>query len=602
MRRAVLVVITGGLAFWGIGSGLGHQPVVVGARLTAAITPANAAVTPANTAEPAQAAQSARTGTQTVKFGGYTVSVPASWPVYDLTKNPRQCVRYDVHAVYLGTPGPDQNCPPNLVGRVDTVSIEGATAPAGTKAAGNRKGPLQAGQQAVTPGTIVQDPDLHELALSLPDNAPRIGATYGTTAGTAEQMLATFRPAGATIASPRAGDSIRITGHLVVVQAAGSVAATNPRWPKAVAPTAVAASWLTPPSTPASWLTPPSTPASWLTPPSTPASPSSGSRPTPELTPDPAPRPTPELTPNPAPKHTPKPTHKHTPKPAPKHTPKPAPKHTPKPVQKHTPKPARKHTPKPAQKPTGPVLASNPSPAPTRSAPGRAMAGFDTCAAPALPTMKAWRAKYAAAAIYIGGQMMACGQSNLSASWVRQAEAMGYALMPTFVGLQAPCDGFSGKIDPGNAASQGTAAASQAVSAAKSYGLGAGTPIYYDMEAYDHTNAGCRTAVLAFLDAWTRQLKTVGYISGVYSSADAAITDLQSATTVAGHPLAEPQAIWFALWDNNPRNLNGTPYMTSAVWPAASRSKQYAGNRTVTVGGISLSIDADWVASAVARG
>jgi hypothetical protein len=42
--------------------------------------------------------------------------------------------------------------------------------------------------------------------------------------------------------------------------------------------------------------------------------------------------------------------------------------------------------------------------------------------------------------------------------------------------------------------------------------------------------------------------------------------------------------------------------MSSVVWPAASRSKQYAGNRTVTVGGISLSIDADLVASAVARG
>jgi len=121
------------------------------------------------------------------------------------------------------------------------------------------------------------------------------------------------------------------------------------------------------------------------------------------------------------------------------------------------------------------------------------------------------------------------------------------------------------------------------------------------MEAYKNNNAGCRTAVLTFLDAWTRQLKAVGYISGVYSSASAAITDLQSNTTIAGHPLAEPQAIWFALWDNG-NSMTGAPYMTSAVWPVASRSKQYAGNRTVKVGGISLNIDADWVASAVARG
>src|SRR6266550_388915 len=133
MRRAVVAVIIGGYAFWAIGSGLGHQPVVAGTRLTAAV-------------KPAKAAEPARPTTQTVTFGGYTVSVPASWPVYDLTKNPRQCVRYDVHAVYLGTPGPDQDCPPNLVGRVDTVTIQGPAAPAWTKT-GNNKGPLQAGQK-----------------------------------------------------------------------------------------------------------------------------------------------------------------------------------------------------------------------------------------------------------------------------------------------------------------------------------------------------------------------------------------------------------------------------------------------------------------------
>ena len=507
-------------------------------------------------------------------FGGYTVSVPASWPVYDLTKNPRQCVRYDVHAVYLGTPGPDPDCPPNLVGRVDTVSIQAPAASAGTNTAGNSKGPRQGGQLALNPGTIVQDPDRHELALAMPDKAPSIGATYGAGPGATEQMLATVRPAAATRAATTraglelAGDSIRSTGHAVIVRAAGHVTARNPAWPKAEALTGPGASWLTPPSAPAS-------------------SPS-GSEPTPRSTPKSTPR------------AAPKPTPRAAPKPAPRAAPKPAPRAAPKPARKARPKPTPRSTPKPTPKPTGPVLASNPSPAPTPETPGRILAGFDTCAAPSLPTMKAWRAKYAAAAIYIGGQMMACGQSNLSAGWVQQTEAMGYALMPTFVGLQAPCDSFSGKIDPKQAAPQGTAAANQAVTAAKSYGLGAGTPIYYDMEAYDRTNAGCRTAVLTFLDAWTRQLKAVGYVSGVYSSAGSAITDLQSNTTVAGHSLAEPQAVWFALWDNG-KSMTGAPYMTSAVWPVASRSKQYAGNRVVKVGGISLNIDADWVASAVAR-
>jgi hypothetical protein len=448
-----------------------------------------------------------------------------------------------VHAVYLGTPGPDQDCLPNLVGRVDTVTIRAPAASDGAKADGSSKGPIQGGRQALSPGTIVQDPDLHELALAMPDEAPSIGATYGTDPDAAEHLLATVRQAATNQAATnqaatnqatpkqagpeqprpgRTGDAIHITRHPVIVQAAGQVAARNPAWPKAVPP-------------------PPGPGADWLTPPSPPASPPSGARTTP------------------------------------------------------------KATPKPTPQPTSPAPAGNPTPAPAPGAPGGAMAGFDTCAAPSLTTMKAWRAKYAATAIYIGGQMMACGQSNLSASWVRQTEAMGYALMPTFVGLQAPCNSFSGKIDPKQAASQGTAAANQAVAAAKSYGLGAGTPVYYDMEAYKNNNASCRTAVLTFLDAWTRQIKAVGYVSGVYSSAGAAITDLQSTTTIAGHPLAEPQAIWFALWDNG-NSMTGAPYMTSAVWPVASRSKQYAGNRTVKVGGISLNIDADWVASAVARG
>jgi Domain of unknown function (DUF1906) len=229
------------------------------------------------------------------------------------------------------------------------------------------------------------------------------------------------------------------------------------------------------------------------------------------------------------------------------------------------------------------------------------LAGFDTCTAPSLSTMKAWRAKYGATAIYIGGQMMACDYGNLSASWVRQAEAMGWSLMPTFVGLQAPCDDFSGKISLSQAAAQGTAAANQAIGDASGLGLGAGSPVYYDMEAYDRTNASCRTAVLTFLDAWDRQLTAQGYVSGVYSSADSAVYDLQNTMTIAGHALAEPQAIWFALWDNA-TNLTGSPYMNSSVWPQTSRSKQYAGNQTVAVGGISLNIDADLVDSAVAGG
>jgi hypothetical protein len=282
-----------------------------------------------------------------------------------------------------------------------------------------------------------------------------------------------------------------------------------------------------------------------------------------------------QIKPQPAPLDRPKGKRK-----TPTRTPTPKPKPIPKPIPKPKPTPTRAPTPTPAN-------------------PGQA--GFDTCTAPSLTTLEAWRAMYSATAIYIGGEMMACDYGNLSASWVEQAEAMGWSLMPTFVGLQAPCDDFSGTIDPTQAAAEGTAAASQAVANAASFGLGAGTPVYYDMEGYDHTNAGCRTAVLTFLDAWDRQLTAMGYVSGVYSSADSAIIDLQSTTEIAGHALAEPQAIWFAFWDNS-TDLSGLPYLNASVWPVPDRSKQYAGSQTVTVGGISLNIDEDWVASAVAAG
>jgi hypothetical protein len=215
--------------------------------------------------------------------------------------------------------------------------------------------------------------------------------------------------------------------------------------------------------------------------------------------------------------------------------------------------------------------------------------------------MKAWRAKYAVAAIYIGGQEMGCDYGNLSKSWVQAAEGAGWSLMPTFVGLQAPCNSFSDEIKPAQATAEGQQAASQAVADAASFGLGPGTPVYYDMEAYNEKNASCVTAVLTFLSAWDSQLQASGYVSGVYSSAGSGVVNLQATTSVGGHPLVEPQAIWFALWDNAV-NLTGSPYMTPAVWSAAARSKQYAGPRVVKIGGFSLDIDSDLVDGPVAQG
>src|ERR1700753_488668 len=114
MRRAAIAVLIVGFMSGVMISGPGLQSVAVAAGLK---TPAHSA----------KAAKAAKPGKKTVTYGGYAVSVPASWPVYDLAKDPRQCVRYDRHAVFLGTPGPDQDCPSGAVGRVDTISISAAS-------------------------------------------------------------------------------------------------------------------------------------------------------------------------------------------------------------------------------------------------------------------------------------------------------------------------------------------------------------------------------------------------------------------------------------------------------------------------------------------
>lgn len=61
---------------------------------------------------------------RTVTYHGYSVTVPRSWPIYDLSRAPHTCVRFDRHALYLGTPGAEQRCPANGVGRTEAILIE----------------------------------------------------------------------------------------------------------------------------------------------------------------------------------------------------------------------------------------------------------------------------------------------------------------------------------------------------------------------------------------------------------------------------------------------------------------------------------------------
>src|SRR5437764_750146 len=60
---------------------------------------------------------------QTVRFHGVSVRVPRSWPVFDLAQDPQTCVRFNRHAVYIGTPGREERCPAHAVGRTDAILV-----------------------------------------------------------------------------------------------------------------------------------------------------------------------------------------------------------------------------------------------------------------------------------------------------------------------------------------------------------------------------------------------------------------------------------------------------------------------------------------------
>lgn len=248
-------------------------------------------------------------------------------------------------------------------------------------------------------------------------------------------------------------------------------------------------------------------------------------------------------------------------------------------------------------------------PRPTAREPARAAAasahiatvgtglGFDPCATPSASTMSAWSSSpYHFVGVYLGGGNMACSQPNLTAGWVRAETSAGWRFIPTWVGRQAPGSscGSCSMIQPGQSTAEGTAEAKAAIASAQSVGMGAGNPIYFDMEAY--TPGGSTTTIVRnFLAAWTKTLHAAGYISGVYSSAASGISDLASAY---GTSYVEPDDLWIANW--NGRHSTADPYVPSADWADHQRLHQFNGGENVTYGGVTLNIDGDWLDGAVA--
>src|SRR5436305_15217333 len=131
---------------------------------------------------------------------------------------------------------------------------------------------------------------------------------------------------------------------------------------------------------------------------------------------------------------------------------------------------------------------------------------------------------------------------------VARTAARGH-LIPTYVGLQPPTSACSScaKLSASQATSQGVAAAVDAVEEANAAAMGAGSPIYFDMESYSRTSFAT-AATLAFLEAWTKKLHALGYVSGVYSSSASGLADLGDQVG-SGYEL--PDDLWIANWNDS---------------------------------------------------
>jgi glycoside hydrolase-like protein len=221
--------------------------------------------------------------------------------------------------------------------------------------------------------------------------------------------------------------------------------------------------------------------------------------------------------------------------------------------------------------------------------------GFDACTTPSSRSMAAWGSSpYRAIGVYIGGANRACSQPNLTAEWVAAQTAVGWHLIPTYVGLQAPTSSCSScaKLTSSQAAAQGTAAAIDAVEEAGAVAMGPGSPIYFDMESYSQTSSAT-AATLAFLEAWTSKLHALGYLSGVYSSSASGIEDL-AGQLGSGYEL--PDQIWIANWNGEQNTADSV--VPASAWMPHQRIHQYRGGHNESYGGVTINIDNNYVDAA----
>jgi len=223
--------------------------------------------------------------------------------------------------------------------------------------------------------------------------------------------------------------------------------------------------------------------------------------------------------------------------------------------------------------------------------------GFDVCGLPSISKMQTWwnESPYSIYGLYLGGIQLPSVCVGADAAWVRAVHQQGWSFIPTWVGPQAPCSGYSQKMstDPAVSYQQGRLEAQAASTAAASlgltnYGLG-GTIIYYDLEAYGVSTSECRQPVAAFMNGWTERLHELGNLAGGYGTRNSYLWDWSTIPNV-------PDNIWPASWYTNTYDPYATVFGISwleGLWTNHQRIRQYAGDHHESWGGIGIAIDSD---------
>jgi hypothetical protein len=230
-----------------------------------------------------------------------------------------------------------------------------------------------------------------------------------------------------------------------------------------------------------------------------------------------------------------------------------------------------------------------------------ALPAFDKCDNASLAEMNTWwyESPYWISNIYIGGIHRACPSADLTPEWVRTALDQGWALIPTWVGPQAPCTDYKYRFsyDLTEAYQQGRAEADAAALAAASLGLtssGSGsTIIYYDLEGYSSPDylPECREASKAFINGWVERMHELGSPAGVYGAACASyVRDWATIPNV-------PDDVWIAYWTYDEYDPGATVLdllcVSNSLWDGSQRLRQYAGGHNEEWGNLTLNIDSN---------